>query len=667
MKLFIVESPGKVKKIQGFLGSTFRVMASVGHVRDLPEKKMGVEPPAFVPEYVATERGKEVLVKLQAAAQNAESVYLATDPDREGEAIAWHIAQALHLDSPRRVTYTEITAGAVRQAVEHPRTIDDNLVSAQEGRRVLDRLVGYMVSPVLSGQNGMKLSAGRVQSPAVRLVVERERAIQAFNVTVHYGVDLSFAVLKNIEPGWKASWLPEEKYNLDQALAGRVATIRALTVVDCQETESISAPPPPFVTSTLQQAASSTLKLNPKRTMELAQKLYEQGHITYMRTDSPNLSAEAIAAIRSWAGQHDFPLPPTTRTWKSKAGAQEAHEAIRPTHIEQEEAGATADEKALYQLIRLRTIASQLEDAVYDVRTLTMEGEVDGGKRQFEARGRQLVRQGWKALVATDQTEDTEKEKDAENQVPHFDIGARVTAQDGQVVTRKTKPPARYTEASLIRELEKQGIGRPSTYAAILDNIITYRKYLRIEKRQLFPTDLGIKTIDALSGHFGFLEYDFTSALEDDLDQIAAGAKQYLPIVTAAFDRLQGEMAVYIDETSPKCPECGKPLRHMHRPESRVKKGYNFWACTGYPECRVTFADAGGALGERQDNKPAPVTSEYKCPECGQPLIRRTGTSKKTGKQYDFYGCSGFRNGCQATFPVNKEGAPEYAGSTGKI
>jgi DNA topoisomerase-1 len=664
MNLLIVESPGKVKKIQGFLGPNFRVMASVGHVRDLPVKEIGVEPPDFKPKYIPTDRGKEVLAKLAMVVKDAGGVYLATDPDREGEAIAWHLADALKLKNPKRVTYSEITEKAVKAALAKPRVIDMNLVAAQEGRRALDRLVGYMVSPALCRQTASKLSAGRVQSPAVRLVVERERAIREFQVTVHYGAELTFEAMEHITEGWKAAWLPKqgwlkegEEYVLDKALADQVAAIRSLTVVGCEESESKSAPPAPFITSTLQQAASAALKLSPKKAMEAAQKLYEGGHITYMRTDSPNLSEEAIAEIRSWAGKHDLPLPAKPRAWKSKEGAQEAHEAIRPTHFDTLEAGEDDTQKALYRLIRLRAIASQLEDAVFAVRVLTLEGEAEGKKAIFEARGRTMIQPGWKAVVASDQTDEGEAE--ADNQVPALKEGRQLTAQDGKVVTKKTKPPARFTEASLIKELENRGIGRPSTYAAILENIISSKEYLKLEKRFLIPTETGEKVAAALTGNFRFMEYGFTKGMEDGLDLIAEGKGAYLPLVTASYGQLNQEIKGYVAATSPTCPACGKPLRHMVRAESKEKKGFNFWACTGYPDCPATFADACGLPGERQDTKPKPQASGFKCPDCGSDLIRRTGTSK-TGKAYDFFSCAGYKAGCKATFDVKEDGSPEF-------
>ncbi|MGC9196989.1 MAG: type I DNA topoisomerase [Syntrophobacteraceae bacterium] len=597
MNLFIVESPGKVKKIQGYLGSGYRVMASVGHVRDLPVGDIGVEPPAFKPKYVPTERGKDVLKKLAAVAKEASNVYLATDPDREGEAIAWHLKEALKLKKYERITYQEITEQAVKKAMATPRQLNMELVAAQETRRVLDRLVGYMVSPVLSERLCAEkfLSAGRVQSPAVRLVVEREREIQKFKVTNHFGVEMLFEGPDGI---WHATWLPkqhgslakDQEYVLDKGMAEQIASQRLLCVLDCQESVSKIPPPAPFITSTLQQAASSALKMSPKDTMRLAQRLYEQGHITYMRTDSPNLSKEAIADIRDWAAQHGFAVPESSRTWKSKAGAQEAHEAIRPTHIEAETAGETDEEKSLYKLIRLRAIASQLEDALYDIRVVSLESNVGGKKASFEAKGRTLKKQGWKALVATDETEESEPE--ADNPVPKLHSGNELTANETKVIEKKTKPPARYTEATLIKELERRGIGRPSTYAAILENIIV-RHYLRIEKRCLFPEPLGEQIIDTMIGKFAFLDYGYTKRIEEDLDRIAEGSEKYHTVVTEAHGQLVHEMDSF-GVVRHTCPKCGKFLRHLVRAESKGQKAYDFWSCTGYPDCKTSFDNKDG-------------------------------------------------------------------------
>jgi DNA topoisomerase-1 len=500
------------------------------------------------------------------------------------------LEDALKLKGAKRITYTEITEKAVKTALAKPRLVDMALVAAQERRRVLDRLVGYMVSPALCDRVGKRVSAGRVQTPAVRLVVEREREIGNFRVTVHYGVELVF-------DGWKAVWLPKKgwlpegrEFVLDKSIAEQVAAIRKVEVRDCQESESKVPPPPPFITSTLQQAASSSLKFSPKQTMKLAQGLYESGHITYMRTDSPNLSDEAVAEIRRWAAEHDFPVPVVPRTWKVKAGAQEAHEAIRPTHIDLEEAGDSEGEKALYRLIRLRAIASQLEDAVFAIRIVLLDGDVNGKTAVFEAKGRTPVKAGWKALVATDQTEEEEGEPD--NKVPKLGAGTTMTAKEGKVLTKKTKPPARFTEASLIKELERRWIGRPSTYASILENIMT-RAYLVIEKRFLVPTATGEEIVDTLVGRFGFTDYDFTKRIEDELDLIAERKTKYITVVNSAYEGLRKELNGF-GGTEHKCPKCGKPLRHLVRADSKEKKGYDFWSCTGYPDCKTSFDNKDG-------------------------------------------------------------------------
>lgn len=594
-KLLILESPGKVRKVQEIVGSGWKVAASVGHVRDLPVKEMGVAAPDFKPQYIPTDRGKDVLSRLANLVKNAEAVYLATDPDREGEAIAWHLQDALKLKDAKRVTYTEITEKAIQSALNAPRSIDMPLVAAQEGRRVLDRFCGYMISGPLSNAAGTKLSAGRVQSPAVRLVVEREREIQDFRSTTHYSAELTFENVDNITDGWKAvwqvkPWLGEgQEYLLDQTLAEKAAALRSLEVIDCKETESRSAPPAPFTTSSLQQAASNALKFTPKQTMQLAQKLYEGGHITYMRTDSPNLSQEAIDAIRAFCEGQGWPLVEKPGFWKSKEGAQEAHEAIRPTHIEVEDAGETADEKALYRLIRLRSLVSQLEDAVYAVRVLQLAADLDGKQALFEAKGRALLSLGWKVLTAEDAAiEDSGDSAEPENPVPAMKPGTRPTALSGTVLTKKTKPAARFTEASLVRELEKRGIGRPSTYAAILDTIMR-RGYVKAEKRFLVPTPLGITVVDALRGHFSFVEYEFTRTMEQALDDIAESKADYRTVIGEAHTRLEQELHAFAKITGKVCEKCGKPMvRRVKKSSKDGKGGYDFWGCTGWPECKET-------------------------------------------------------------------------------
>lgn len=660
MNLLIVESPGKIKKIQGFLGEGWQVMASVGHVRDLPRDGIGVNETSYRPRYLPTERGKGVIAKLAKAVQSAQAVYLATDPDREGEAIAWHLAEALRLKDPKRVTYAEITEQAVKKALASPRSLDMNLVAAQQGRRVLDRLVGYKVSGPLSRAVGGKKSAGRVQSPALRLVVDREREIRAFTVTTHYGVDLVFDHVENITLGWVATWLvkdwlePSQSYLLNKELATRVATeTRKVTVLSCEETESRSAPPAPFTTSTLQQAASAALTISPKETMGLAQRLYEAGHITYMRTDSPNISDEAVAAIQEYCRSRDWPVVAKPRQWKSKDGAQEAHEAIRPTHIEVEEAGAIDGEKALYTLIRRRTLASQLDDATYAVRTVQLAGNVISDQGPvFQAKGRTLVKPGWKVVLEKDDAMESEPEK--ENPVPRLQVGSLLTVGSGLVTIHKTKPPARYTEASLIKALEERGIGRPSTYAAILENIMA-RDYVRLEKRNLVPTEAGEIVVDALRSHFGFLDYSYTQGMEESLDALAAGKACYVEVMRQFHTNLEGELKGFVSLTSHACPACGKPLRRITKPAGKNDRGYDFWGCSGYPDCSATFANDGGKPGERLEVRQKAPASGIQCPKCKKPLIHRI---KEGTGGYDFWGCSGFPK-CKESFP-DADGQPEF-------
>lgn len=670
--LVIVESPGKVKKLGALLGSGYRVMASVGHVRDLPGREMGIAPPDFEPAYVPTERGKDVLAKLRQAAKEANSVWLATDPDREGEAIAWHLADALGLKNAKRVTFTAITKAKVDAAMQSPREIDMARVRAQEARRVLDRMVGYRVSPVLSDRAGQALSAGRVQSPAVRLVVDREREIAAFKVTQHYGVELSF--LGEGEQGeWKAAWnvkphLAEgQEYLLDKTLAERVAEAfghgdprRGLVVQSFEDSEKGRPPAAPFTTSTLQQAASQRLKFKPKQTMSLAQGLYEAGHITYMRTDDPNIDADGIAQIQAYAGANALPLAPQPRRWKAKEGAQEGHEAIRPTDVNALEAGATAEQQALYKLIWQRAVASQLADATYAVRAVVLAGELDHDGQAiahtFNASGRTLLKPGWLAVYAADEPEEDE-DQEASNPIPELTQDQALTAKGGRLLVKQTKPPRRFTQATLVKELEKRGIGRPSTYAAILDNI-TGRSYVAEEaKGYLHPTPVGESVRDALVSRFQFVELDYTRNMEDRLDLLAEGQDDYRAMMaetwTALDEELTGLEAVEMPAAHP-CPTCGQALRRR-----KGRTGF-FWGCTAYPGCTTTLPDERGVPGKP---KPKAATSGITCPKCGQAeLARRQGTSKpkKRGikpRPYDFYSCTGYPK-CDATFSTGSDGLP---------
>lgn len=662
--LVIVESPGKVKKIAGLLGAGYKVVASVGHVRDLPQKELGVQPPDFRPHYEPTQRGRGTLSALRKEITAGGSVLLATDPDREGEAISWHLADALRLKNPQRITFTAITKAAVQAAIAAPRTIDMPRVRSQEARRALDRIVGYRVSPALSDSAGQPLSAGRVQSPAVRLIVDREREIAAFKVTEHYGAELTFDNDDGTQ--WKAAWDTKphlrdgESYLMDDALAQRVADVRAVTVASFADTEKGRAPAAPFTTSTLQQVAGKRLKLKPKKTMELAQRLYEQGAITYHRTDAPNMDAEGMADIAAYANDAGLPLADKARRWKAKEGAQEGHEAIRPTHAADVEAGENADEKSLYRLIWQRAVASQLADATYAVRSVSLAGDAAGQAITFTASGRTLIAPGWLAVYADDAADKDDSDDEASsNPIPELAERAGLSASSGRVLTKRTKPPTRFTEPNLVAEMERLGIGRPSTYASIIENITTIRGYvIEREKGYLYPTPVGEQVRDALVGRFRFAELDYTRGLEEQLDHIAEGKADYRDVVAAAWAALDTELAALgsadIAPAHP-CPECGKPLRRRNG-----QYGF-FWSCTGYPDCRVSMPDAKAKPGER---KAPPPPTGCKCQKCGSELARRQGVSKpkakgQKGRPYDFYGCTGYPK-CDATYQTGADGKPVY-------
>ena len=372
--------------------------------------------------------------------------------------------------------------------------------------------------------------------------------------------------------------------------------------------------------------------------MGLAQRLYEQGAITYMRTDSPNLSEETVAEARAYCAAQGWPVVEQPRHWKAKGDAQEAHEAIRPTHIEVEEAGETPEERALYTLIRMRVLAAMLEDARYAVRTVTMDG--DG--MEFEARGRTLIAQGWKVIMAEDQAEDGEA-AEPDNPVPAMEKDAAAQAADGKVITKSTKPPARFTEASLVRELERRGIGRPSTYATILETI-QQREYVRAEKRFLVPTAIGEAVVDGLKGKFAFAAFEYTRDMETALDQIAEGKADYRTVMGKAHDQLRQELQSFAQASGKACPQCGKPMRRRSG-TGKDGKAYDFWGCTAYPECKHT-ENPDGSTGKA----PAPADPNAPtCPDCGKPMRRRSGTSK-TGVDYDFWGCTGYPE-CRKTMP----------------
>lgn len=556
MKLMIVESPGKVKKIQSILGEGWRVQASVGHVRDLPPDSLAIDiENGFRPQYELTDRGKNVISQLRKLASSATDVFLATDLDREGEAIAWHLKVSLGLQQYKRVAFTEITKTAIQAAVQKPRQLDMSLVSAQEARRVIDRLVGYRVSPAVGNVFSKRgLSAGRVQTPALGLVVQRELAIRNFVITDYYDVYLSFAGA----PAWMSKWNPKplfiepQTHWTDKSYAELVAQVRQVTVVDYKISIDKRRPPAPFITSTLQQAASVVLKITPADTMKLAQALYEAGLITYMRTDNPNLSEDAQSSAQAWLAANGFDRdianPP--HKWTSKANAQEAHEAIRPTDFNVDTIRIDDDKnfsklQALYNLIRNRALASRMSCAEFDTQQALLTATVSGKTCEFIARGSVRRYAGWQRLVEDDQATENDADEDSalpsNSALPELIPGQMLKVESGKLLACKTKPPGRYTEASLIRELEAKGIGRPSTYAAIIVGLFN-RDYIRTVSRKLHAAELGIALYDVVKV-CSFSGTSYTAAIEDRLDKIVERRDAFLHVVRSVNEQLDKEIA----------------------------------------------------------------------------------------------------------------------------
>lgn len=596
MRLVIVESPNKCSKVQEILGPEYRVMASVGHIRDLPEKDMGITGPNYMPVYELTK--PDVVKRLKDAAARAEVVYLATDPDREGEAIAWHLAQALGLKNPQRVTYQSITKEALQAAFQTPRAIDMHIVQAQECRRVTDRLVGYQVSPILDAafQGKTFLTAGRVQSVALRILVEREAQIKKFTSVTHYGVDFFFSGGPDGKP-WRAAWdikpflAPTEDYLLDKGLAEAVAnTVKNFRVATYEEKQSKEGPQPPFTTTTLQKAGEKALGLGVNDIMALAQKLFEGGHITYMRTDSPVLSSEAVAGIAEACKRHGYPSAPKMRAWKAKEGAQEAHEAIRPTHFETLDAGDTDAEKALYMLIWRRAVATQVADAVYAGQKIILAGagNFDGKEIRARSSSRRMVSPGWRAVYNL-----TDDDSQEETSLPVLKEGGELVSTSGSLTTKKTTPPKRYTESGLVDVMERYGIGRPSTYGATVAKLLT-SGYVSLDKKCLIPTAQGVNVVLALTGRFSFVDYDFTKKFEELLDEIAQGKRTYLEITSALDARLQHEIKAFATSVIPAerlCPDCQHPLKRLYKPGK-----YDFYTCSA---CQARFSTLNGKPGKK--------------------------------------------------------------------
>ncbi|MFW6210243.1 MAG: type I DNA topoisomerase [Patescibacteria group bacterium] len=614
--LVVVESPAKAKTIKKYLGEGYTVLSSVGHVRDLPKSNkdaVDVEH-GFIPRYI-TSPGKEQVIKgLRDAAADADAVILASDPDREGEAIAWHVAELLRdvNQNLKRVAFNEITEEAVHQAIAEPRDIDLHLKEAQEARRVLDRLVGYDLSGLIWKKVRYGLSAGRVQSPALRIVMEREREIRAFTpedffvLTAHLTHQqdaLDFTCTEEPDNATEAERIKAigEKYDW--------------VVTNVKESETKRQPRPPFTTSTLQQAASNRLGFSPSRTMGAAQKLYEAGHITYMRTDSTNLSKQAqkqILAHITRAHGADYAEAHTYRT-KSKS-AQEAHEAIRPTKISTKTVGNTADQKALYQLIWQRAVASQMTAATLK-RTKVTANVVDAPEAipDFTLTGSRILFPGW-LLVDTGA-------RQADVELPKLTEQDPLGRRSVEIEAKQTQPPNRYTEAGLIKELEKRGIGRPSTYASIM-NTIVQRGYVTKEGRTLIPTDTGDVVSTFLEEHFtDYVSDDFTSQMEDELDAIAAGTREYERTLADFYTPFQ--KAVAAKEAIPKlttlgpgpkefpCPDCGADM------VKKLGRNGTFLSCERYPDCE------GARLIDGSELKPDEPIGHH--PETEEPIFVLNG------------------------------------------
>lgn len=639
MKLLIVESPSKAKTIEKYLDGAYKVVASIGHIRDLPKSnKAAIDiESGFVPHYVISPGKEAVVAELSRLAQKATEVLLATDPDREGEAIAWHVAETCDLKKPRRVLFYEITPDAIKEAIAHPRPLDRNLRKAQEARRVLDRLVGYDLSGLIWKKVRYGLSAGRVQSPALHILALREKEIRAFKPETYWVITALTKTATHQEILFTCSVEPRDRKEVDRILSlGKEGSWK---VTNVSTNPALRKPRPPFTTSTLQQAASSRLGFAPSRTMKIAQKLYEAGHITYMRTDSTTLSQGAIGSILSFV-EHKYGKRYTSpRTYKTKSkNAQEAHEAIRPTHVDVSVCGRSDEEKQLYKLIWSRTLATQMADA--EVLRTKIIAHTTPKLPDFIANGSMLLFDGWLRVDPTARGEDIE--------LPKVQIEENLTLLNLHDEEKATEPPHRYTEAGLVKELEKRGIGRPSTYASIISTIIT-RGYVTKDGKALVPSETGEVVDDFLSEHFGrFVSDEFTAEMENELDEIANGERDYEKTLRAFYnpflkevkskDKLEKMTNLGPAPETTKCPKCGSPMI------VKLGRGGKFFSCSRFPDC-------DGALTLEGKEMAGPKLTGEKCPECSKgELVEREG---KYGK---FIACNNFP---KCKFIKKDENAPQ--------
>ena len=632
-KLIIVESPAKANTIKKFLGGSTKVVASMGHIRDLPKSKLGVDcEHDFEPEYINI-RGKGDLIKsLKKDAKSAKKVFLATDPDREGEAIAWHLANILNLDDKKadRVTFNEITKTAVQKAIKEPRSIDINLVDAHKARRVLDRIVGYKISPVLWKKVKRGLSAGRVQSVAVKLIVDREEEIEKFIPEEYWNIYVNLLDEKS-KKEFEAKFYGKDNKKQEIHSEDEVNNIlkeiknKKYIVSNVKKGEKKRTPAPPFTTSTMQQEASRKINFSLKKTMSVAQGLYEgvklpqglTGLITYMRTDSTRISDEARVAAKKEIVSHFGEEYYENRFYKTKKDAQDAHEAIRPAHIEflpdDIKEYLTNDQYKLYKLIYNRFMASQMTNAVYD----TMSVDINVGDYTFKANGQNLKFKGFMALYVegTD-----EKQEDDEKMLPELEVNQEVKEKKINPKQSFTEPPARYTEASLVKALEEKGIGRPSTYSPTITTILE-RHYIQKEQKQLVPTELGKIVNKILVENFGdVINVTFTAEVEDKFDKIAEGKEKWKSVIREFYgpfitqvQKVEKELEhveLVEEESDVKCEKCGRMMVYKY---GRYGK---FLACPGYPECK--------------NAKPIIEYAENPCPKCsGKVQIRKSKRGKK--------------------------------------
>ena len=635
MKLLIVESPHKVKTVAKALGKDYKVMASVGHIIDLPKSKLGVDVEHdFAPQYQNIKSKAQLIKELCAEAKKADAVYLATDPDREGEAISWHLAHLLGIDvsSPCRVAFNEITENAIRNGVASPRSVDLDLVDAQQARRVLDRLVGYEISPILWRKVKAGLSAGRVQSPAVRLVVDREREIQAFVPREYWTLNARLTADEPFEAQfWGTDGKKRELASMEEAQQIMDAC-RDFTVASYKEGRKKRSAPTPFTTSMLQQEASRKLGFTTRKTMRVAQDLYEGvelkdgsvGLVTYIRTDSLRLSSQAVEMAREYIKNNfggDY-LPPKPRVFKSKSDSQDAHEAIRPTSLsrspKQVRSYLTDDQYKLYKLIYERFLACQMSDAVYATRS----AELVSTGHNFRASAQQRIFDGYMAVYI----EGANKVTEDKSTLPVLHEGQPAVLDGFEPAQHFTEPPARYNEASLVKELEDKGIGRPSTFASIISTILD-REYIERDKKNLKPTQLGFCVVDFMLNAFpDIVDVHFTAGMESELDKVEEGQMQWTDVVRSFYGPFHQSVLAAADaphvrvpviETDIPCDKCG---RMMVVRSSRYGK---FLACPCYPECKNT--------------RPMPEDEvKVPCPKCGAKLVKRAG--KNGGRK--FYGCS---------------------------